>query len=362
MRVLLITKPLIPPWNDSGKIVPRELVRSASGRHELHVLVTSESESDWPESVCAHKAYAGAGSYRPGLSQQLRLMYFAWSLRKRVDIFHFFFQPHRPASRAARTLTGLSGVRSVHTVLSAPKETENASRLLFADRTVTLSGSTARLFAQSGQPAPLVIPPALADMDRVGEARARNAGDAARVEGSFLLYPGDYEFSGGHEFLLDVWSDEPQLPILVMTGRDKTPRAQSARNRLEGLVASRGLSGRVRLLGTVADLAGLVAASAGVVFPAESLYGKTDLPLVILEAWREGKPVVVSDLAPLAEAVAGGGHVLPLDAESWRHTLASLPEEGAGLAAAGYRHLCDRYSAAHAMAEYEKLYDELESR
>jgi len=360
MRVLLVTKPLVPPWNDSAKLVPRDLARAASGRHELHVLVTPEGGAEWPARVRAHPLYRGAGDYRPGPLQQLRLLAAVWRLRGAVDALHFFFQPHPAASRVARALARACRRPTIHTVLSAPRAGADPARLLFADRTVTLSLHTARALGMD-MDAAMVIPPGLAEDAPVGAARAAAACRAAGVEPPFMLYPGDYEFSGGHALLLDIWNRSPELPMLVLAGRAKTPRAEAHRRIVEARALSLGLEPRLRALGTVPDLPALVAACEAVLFPAESLYGKTDLPLVILEAWRESRPVLTSNLPPLAEAVAGAGAVLPAAADAWQSALRSLPERGRAWGEAGRRRFLERHTALGVARAYEAIYDGIEA-
>ncbi len=361
MRVLLVTKPLEPPWNDSGKLVPRDIALAASGRHTLHVMGRGGEGADWPPHVVRHDAVRGQGGFRIGRLDQLDLMRRVWSLRNQADALHFFFQPHPAASAAARMLSRVCARPAIQTALSAPRADHEAGRLVFARRVVTLSSATARRLAPACVTAPRVIPPGIAELVPASAARASAACRAAALSPGFLLYPGDYEFSGGHELLLAAWAAVADLPQLVLAGRDKTPSAAAARARIGERARALGLESRVRLLGTVSDMRGLIAASAGVLFPARSLYGKTDVPLVLLEAWCESRPVLVSDLEPLIELVGGLDAVIPDDAPAWAAAARRLASERDARGAAGRARLMERYTAGHAASAYESLYDELES-
>lgn len=360
MNVLLVTKPLVPPWTDSGKIVPRALAAASSGRHAFQVLVTPDAPGDWPAWVEPSPLYRGRGHYRPGAGEHLLMMWGVWARRTRFDLLHFFFQPNPSAVRAARLLARACGRPTVHTVLSAPRDP--APSLLFADRTVTLSRATARAFADAGATTHAVIPPAIDGSTPAGAARVRAARATAGIETPFVLYPGDFEFSGGHRFLLECWAAAPDLPLLLMTGRAKTPSAAAARAALEAEVSRTGLGARVRFADTVPDMPALIGASEALLFPARSLYAKTDLPLVVLEAWREGRPVLASDLPPLAEAVVTGGRSLPLELEPWLAALRALAADGAAMGAAGRAAFETRWSAAAAASAYETIYDEIGAR
>lgn len=355
----MVTKPLCAPWNDAGKAVPRALALAAAAGVEPRVLVARGDTATWPDPVRAHALYPDAGGYRTGIGERLSLPLGVWSRRGDADLLHFFFQPHPLAVRAARWLAQACRRPSVHTVLSAPHLRHPAARVRFADRTVTLSHATAMALERPGWRTPEVIPPALLETEPAAPERVLAARASAELEPGFLIYPGDWEFSGGHELLFDAWAKAPDLPPLVLAGRDKTTRAAAARAALERRCQERGIARRVRFLGTASDLPALLASAGAVLFPARSLYAKADLPLVLLEAWRESRPVLVSDLAPLAEAVAGVNHPLPLEADTWIRAVRALAEGGEALGRAGRARLLERHGARRCAERYAEIYREL---
>ena len=354
----MVTKPLSPPWNDAGKAVPRALALALPPGVSPSVLVARGDAGVWPAGVRAHALFSGPGGYATRAGERLRLMLGVWWLRGEADVLHFFFQPHPLASRTARWLARACGRATVHTVLSAPLESHPPGRLLFADRTVTLSAWAARRLERPGSAPPEVVPPALFETVPAPEMRVRAAREEAGLDPGFLLYPGDWEFSGGHDLLLEVWSRDSRLPVLVFAGRDKTPRAAAARAALEHAVREKGLAGRVRFLGTARDLPALLASAGAVLFPARSLYAKTDLPLVILEAWRESRAVLVSDLPPLAEAVRGVCDPLPHEPVAWLEAVRRLAAEGEALGRAGRARFLEHHTAQASAARYTRIYHE----
>ena len=360
MKVLLVTKPLSPPWNDSGKVVPRDLAASGPGRHELHVLTSRGDSAPWPEGVRAHAVYP-AGSFGLSRLARPRMMAAVWRRRREFDALHYFFQPHPAAARAARLLSAACRSPAIHTALSAPREDHAPARVLFSPVTVALSRWTAARLERAGCAAPRVIPPGLAELDPVPAARAASARLRLKLEGSFVVYPGDYDFSGGYDLLLEAWAGAADLPPLVLAGRDKTRAAADVRARLERRARDLGLAKRVRFVGTVEDMPALLAASSGVLFPARSLYAKSDVPIALLEAWRSSRPVWVSDLPPLAELTAGICPALPQEAAAWAAAARRITGEGVALGEAGRARLLERYDARRMREAYEMLYDEVEA-
>jgi glycosyltransferase involved in cell wall biosynthesis len=323
------------------------------------VLVARGDTGEWPAPVRAHALYANPGGYATAAPERLRLLAGVWGLRGEADLLHFFFQPHPLAVRSARWLARLCGRPTVHTALSAPAEGPPPRSLRFAHRTITLSRATARRLAVPGSRPPDVIPPALLETEPAPSARVRAALADAQLEPGFLLYPGDWEFSGGHDLLLEVWSRDRTLPQLVFAGRDKTPRATAARAALEHAAREMGHGDRVRFLGTVADLPALLASSGAVLFPARSLYAKTDLPLVVLEAWRESRAVLVGDLPPLAEAVEGVADPIAHDPAPWLDAVRRLARDGEALGRAGRERFLERHTARGSAERYAAIYREV---
>ena len=88
---------------------------------------------------------------------------------------------------------------------------------------------------------------------------------------------------------------------------------------------------------------------------------KSDVPIVLLEAWRSSRPVWVSDLPPLRELTEGLVEALPYEPAAWAAAARRIPAEGEALGAAGRARLLTHYTARHVAAAYEALYDELEA-
>ena len=121
-------------------------------------------------------------------------------------------------------------------------------------------------------------------------------------------------------------------PLLVVAG-PRDPRWPDA----GALAAAAGIAADVRALGVVpeARLPGLYRSAAAFAFPTTS----EGFGMPVLEAMREGTPVVCSDLPVLREAGGDAARYLPaLEPAAWAAALAELladPAARAALAAAG---------------------------
>ena len=303
-ETLLISKPLVPPWNDSGKNLVRDIVRNCPGfRH--HVL-TACGRASGLGGVIEEAVYTDAGRYAPSRGQNLRVL--ARLLRPDSQaLYHFFFAPNPATSFAARAVLAVKSRRSVQTVLSVPRSFDGMKRLVFAERVVAHSRDTRDRLVAAGVRGVVHIPPGIETRPATAPA-ARDA--TLSLHGlppgaPIVIYAGDFEFSDAASVVaravpaIAAASDA----TVVFACRSKRPSGRAAEAAIRSALADHVRSRRVAFLGEVADVRSLLAAAAVVVLPAESSYAKMDLPLVLLEAMAEGVPVVVADVAPLREVL-----------------------------------------------------------
>lgn len=363
-EILLVSKPLGPPWNDSGKVYVRELVDHLPARR-FRVLVPRGTV--YPGAhVTSEALYGDAGDYRPGLAQNLRVLARLLRPDRRVGLYHFFFAPNPRSSHAARLACALMRKKSLQTVLSAPADFAKAPPLLFGDRVVVLSDDTLlRLRAAGFDRAVRIHPGVRVPPTPMPTARIDAVVRALDLEGGpIVLYPGDLEFSDAAHTVVtaapEILREFPSAQI-VLACRPKTERAQRAEAALRELARNEP---RLRFCGEVPDMRALLAASAVVALPADTVYAKADLPLVLLEALAEGTPIIVSDRPPLSEILqdevglavppsapaALAAAVVALLGDPTRRALMSLRA----------RALARSHFSAEAMAAaYERLYAEL---
>jgi len=288
------------------------------------------------------------------------------------DVWHFVFAPNIASSSVARlAITARRAVgwngRVVQTIASAPKRFELAPSLLFGDVVVTLTEWTrARLLAQGVDGAKLrVIPPCSAPPRAVSPAEcAKLREELSLGAGPIFVYPGDYEVSRGAETVAHAVSTivraVPEAHI-VFACRPKTPRAAAARANIERILTEERVIHRTRHVGQMADIAPLVASATALLFPVDDLYGKVDLPLVLLEAMALGIPLVVARGGPL-EALSSADFVDPGDAPALARAALKILRDGSPARAERGRALyAANFAPAVVAARYDELYAQFSS-
>ena len=370
--VLFVSKPIAPPFHDGSKCLVRDVAQHLT-RVDPIVLSSPGAPglvaSAGARPVRAVQAYGAPGSFTPAFSANLRAA--AWVLlRSQANVWHFVFAPNARTSGAGRFLRRVRRVPVVQTVASPPRSFADPAALFFGDVLVAQSawtraaiegsyegaGLPAPRIAVIPPPVPLVQPPGAADVLRV--RRELQLEPAQR----YVLYPGDLETSSGAEATAALAARLPSAlagVVTVFAYRRKSPQAAEVAARLEARLPA----ATTRFVENAPNILALLAGAAAVVFPVDDLWGKVDLPIVLLEAMALGVPVIALDQGPLCD-LGGVVKVPSLQVTAWQSAVISMlgqPERAVEIAAAQRASLDERHRAHIVARAYEDLYLELAS-
>jgi glycosyltransferase involved in cell wall biosynthesis len=379
-RILFVSKPIVPPFRDGTKCLVRDvalhvqsvqpIVMSTANAPPLEQAMLQPAVGSAPPprvSVLMERAYATSGRYTPSVAENARAA--LWLLlHAQADVWHFVFAPNPRTSTVARWLRRIRRIPVLQTVASPPRSFARIDRLLFGDLIVAQSQWTARrIRAADGTAAPHVrrievIPPPVAPLVQPSPERIqaqRHELDVPR-DAPVFVYPGDLEVSGGADEVRaavePVLRELPQA-VFVFACRFKSARAPQIAQALLRCIGPQ----HARITPNPTDLLALLAGCTAVLFPVDDLWGKVDLPIVLLEAMSLGAPVVVWDNGPLRD-LAGALLVPPADRGALVRAavdLAHSPELGRQVVQAQLDAVRTRFSAAAVAAAYERLYFEL---
>lgn len=360
-----VSKAISAPFRDGTKCLVRDLCQHLED-FEPHVLGTDAAPPELGSRTTVHPVYGSPSRYAPTLLSNLRAL--SWLLTsEQPDLFHFVFSPNARTGAALRLVRAATGVPCLQTIASAPRDFSDPERLLVGDLVVAQSQHTARRAVEAFRarrldppPIHVILPPA---PTLPGEPSARQKAARAALDlpssAPLFVYPGDLEVSRGAEFVLDL-ARHAQGPLadatFLLAYRRKTEEAERCRLALEARVTP----GRVAFRPEVEDMHGLLAAATAIVFPVDDLYGKVDLPIVLLEALTLGTPALVLDEGPLSELT--GASRLPGEPEAWLELLGALVENPAlraELGERGARSVRENHAAPLVAARYAALYRQL---
>jgi phosphatidylinositol alpha-1,6-mannosyltransferase len=360
--IRFVTKPLAPPWNDSGKNLPWCIARHLT-RYRARVWSPRGIELPSTPCVATEPVLTAGDSFRSPMLTKAEIVARLVVPDPRVALCHFFFTPTPTTARVARLVRSLKRrTPIVQNVNSLPAAPEGLADLVFGDRVVVLSRQAEALLVERGLgPSVLRIAPCVPPF----QAGDRDAW--RRDARPTFVYAGDLEFSTG---AMRVAEAVPALlrsveADVLFACRNKTERAhvveRSVRHVLE---TARVPPERVRWLGEVDDLASVLAGATALVLPVDTLYAKMDLPLVALEALQLGTPCIVSNLPSLRELADAGGSIVlgetgPLDLADAMIRLARDGARWRELSEAARNAWRTHYHPEVVVPHYEELYDSL---
>lgn len=306
-KVLLATRPLTPPWDEASKNFAYFLGREVRN-HELTLLTTKEPLDGLPETAKQETIFT---THHFNVRAKWNLLRYLRSVRDTFDITHYLFTPTKQNTslikqfafpRRGKTLQTIAVLRDdIHT------NTELRS-MLFADMLITYTHRTEKKLQTLGFANVRCIYPGI-DLTRFRPQEKSNmllkAFDLDK--GHFIvMYPGEYVRLGATDMITDAliqfFSQNPETNIrFVFACRVKNEADARKKEEVKQRFADANILGYITFSDTVSDMPALYNTADIIIFPVSDLNGKFDIPLVIIEAYACGKPVILSDLPAFEE-------------------------------------------------------------
>lgn len=294
-ELLLVSKPLRPPWNDGSTVLVRAL---AEGMDPAWRLVYFGDPAA-PLRANGEVLPAAPMGHAPSLAAKARVLAALLSPRRRHLPLHLFFTPNRVTSSVVALLRRLQPARPmVQSLMSADGIERWAPLLRPLDAVVVLSETTRARLVAAG------LPPGRVRRIYPGVAPGPLADPAVIAARRRLLYAGDLDPAVGRRLQAIARAlDRPELAgwSLTIACRPKGEADAAVRGALAAALAATIAAGRVELLGEVADMPALFARASLQLFVADHLRRKVDLPLAVLEGLALGLGLCALAVRPLAE-------------------------------------------------------------
>jgi len=351
-KVLLVTRPLCLPWDEASKNFAYFLAKSVSGP-SISVL-THGTIPGLPDSVSQQPIYP---SGRFDMGAKIRLFLALFRFRGRFDITHYLFTPTRFNSSVIRTLVRPTRGKTIQTVATLREDLyseDDPRKMLFADRIVTYTDRSKKRLEEMGLAGVERIYPGI-DLE-LYRPKPKDE-DLMKwfgfTERDFIvIYPGEYVRLGATDMLtkglIDHYRDHPDSKLRFLWAcRIKNEADAAKKEEVRRKFAEAGLEHHFFFSDTFADMPKLYNLADVIVFPVGDMKGKFDVPLIIIEAYACGKPVVLSDIPLFGEFSNGSiSETVPRgDNEALFFLLNELAHDGKKIAEMG--------KAARAYAEKE---------
>ncbi len=300
-KLVFITRPINPPWNEGSKNFTFDLAR------EIHVsnlkiclLTTKESVTPLPPDVLQIPIYS---SSKLNFFTKLRLLFFL--IKTDADLAHFIFAVKPLTSVVIKLILFLKQIKSVQTIVSLDS---NASPLmlrltLYGNPIVCLSKTTTEKIKKAGlSNVQTILPSVNTKIFKPSEKKNKIAflGELYRME--------SYDIVSKLIPLLN--SAFPNYSIILgFRFSNKLPQEFRLREKLRK--QTQEAKSNVEWRDVIENMPEFLKDTKLVVFPATLMRGKFDFPLVLIESLACGTPIIVSPIDSLLELARYKGAMIP---------------------------------------------------
>lgn len=305
-NILLATRPLVPPWDEASKNFAYFLGKEIQN-HLLTLLTTNRLLKAVSRDV-HQEAIFSSGHF--DFRAKLKFFRYLRKVRTLFDITHYLFTPTKLNTTIIRWFAKPTGktIQTVATLRDDLYSRDELRAMLFADRLVTYTDQTKEKIEALGFKNVTRIYPGI-DLNRY-RSQPKNEYTLNQLgftkDHFIVIYPGEYVRLGATDMLADCFIDfftkNPDTDIrFVFACRVKNDADAKKKEIVKKRFAQANVLKYVSFSDTISDMAALYNTADVILFPVSNLNGKFDVPLVIIEAYACGKPVILSDLPQFRE-------------------------------------------------------------
>ncbi|MBP5993695.1 MAG: glycosyltransferase family 4 protein [Candidatus Moranbacteria bacterium] len=369
-KILLATRPLVPPWDEASKNFAYFLAKSMESHH-VSILTTPTWLPDLPANVTQIPCYT---KNELDFSEKLRLLSALRGLRNKFDITHYLFTPTRKNTSLINFFSRPTHGKTIQTIATLREDLYGAKQwrqLLFADRIIVYSDHSKHILERVGFDNVTRIYPGI-DLS-LYQPQPKDAEALAffnlTPDDFIVMYPGEYVRLGATdmlaEWLIEYYHTHPDSALkFVFACRVKHEDDRLKKVEITERFAAAGILDRIRFTDTYADMPKLYNLADIMAFPVGDMRGKFDVPLVIIEAYACGKPVILSDL-PIFQEFSGSDVCVTIPRGSktaLTETITFLqehPETRTSLGHQARAFVKRSFDLADTVKQYETIYESL---
>lgn len=308
-KVLLITRPISPPWDEASKNFAYFIAKNIQNVEINLMSKAGETLSELPQNTVQHGVYTTSEIAQFNLEQKLRSLFFQFHSRGKYDINHYFFTPTTLNSFLIKNFLTSKKNKTIQTVATLREDIwtdQDLKKLLYADLIITYSDYAKNKLANLGFKNVTRIYPGI-DLkkfqfqEKDGETLEHFG---ISPDETVITYPGEYARLGATDNIVDsLPSIFEQIPNAKFVFANRVKNENDARKKEEVITKLKelGILNKVVFTDTFADMPKVYNMSDIIIFPVADMKGKFDVPLAVIEAMACEKPVVISNLPVLRE-------------------------------------------------------------
>jgi glycosyltransferase involved in cell wall biosynthesis len=317
-KVLLITRPICPPWDEASKNFAFFLSKNIDSVE--FGLLTKGIIPDMPGNVRQKAIYTSSDfSY----FQKLRLIRNLRKIKNDYDILHYIFTPTKQNSFLLKHFVNYKkrkDIRIIQTIATLREDLykdREIKDLLFGDLIITYSDYAKNKLNNLGLNNVKRVYPGI-DLGLYSPASKNEElrKNLNLTKNDFVIsYSGEYMRLGATDDLVNMVTKHQSELFkrnikLIFACRIKNDKDARKRNSIIKSFSEKKLLELVRFPKTFNSMEKMYNLSDIVLFPVQNMKGKFDIPLVVPEAMACEKSVILSDLPILSELSNGENSVI----------------------------------------------------
>lgn len=314
-KILFITRPICPPWDEASKNFAFFLAKNLANKLDF-TLLTKDYVEELPEKVTQLPIYTSS-AMSMSLWQKAKILKVA-KKRDEFDVIHFMLTPAKLNSLGFKFFFGKGKAKTVQTVATLREDLFSESefkKILFADRIVTYSDYAKNKLQKMGFNNVTRIYPGIDIEKYAPQPKDIQTMEHFDIKGSdfVITYPGEYVRLGATDDLVSIIPElVKQIPNLKFVFANRVKNEKDARKKEEVVkkLEGAGLLDHIVFTDTFSDMPKIYNMSDIILFPAQNMHGKFDVPLAVVEAYASAKPVIISDLPVLSEFASDNNSVI----------------------------------------------------
>ena len=305
-KVLLITRPICPPWNEGSKNFAYYLAKNI--KTVDFTLLTCGKIANLPENIHQEPIYT-SGELNLSWWQRTKLLKLI-PLKNSFDIMHFMLTPTALNVWAFKTFIRIPKAKTIQTIATLREDlysNETLKKIIFADLVITYSDhATNKLLDLGFDNVRRVYPGIDLEEYRKKEKNQKLMQQYNLSTQDFVInFTGEYVRLGAMDDVVDAFIQITKtipnaklfLAVRIKNETDIKKKKEiiekfSENNLLEKVVFHTDGSYPMTEIYNLCDIS---------LFPVQDMKGKFDVPLAVIEAMACEKPVIISDLEILQE-------------------------------------------------------------
>ncbi|MFA6047670.1 MAG: glycosyltransferase family 4 protein [Parcubacteria group bacterium] len=317
-KILLVTRPIAPPWDEASKNFAYYLAKTLD-MHDFYLL-TNGFLPDLPPHIHQKAIYT---SNKLTYMQRIRLLKLRHILREDFDVIHYMLTPTKLNAFSFKTFINKKRARTIQTIATLREDLfkdKDFKDILFADLIITYSDYAKNKLNAIGFNNIKRVYPGI-DLDLYKKTpkdreiqKLFNISDDDFV---FQYIGGEYARLGAMDNIVSLitkFSTElrKRKIIICFPGRMKDEKDFEKKAEVKKIIKEAGAEDIVRYSDEIEAQASLQSRGPdwmskvnntcdAVLFPVKNMKGKFDIPLFVPEAMACEKPVIISDLPILKE-------------------------------------------------------------